>query len=119
MNSPITCIFQLSVKSAMFAAFEQLIQQVVANTTMEAGTLSYFYSVDETQQQVHIVEQYVDSIALRSHIDITFAPFATEFLSLVDVRSLTVYGDPDLEARKRLDNFGAVYLRPFSGFIVR
>lgn len=119
MNSSITCVFQLSIQSEKFVAFELLIQKVVAETKMEAGTLSYFYSVNETQQQVHIVEQYADAVALRNHIDTTFAPFASEFLSLVKVQSLTVYGKPDIEARKRLDNFGAVYLEPFAGFISR
>lgn len=117
MENQITCVFQLSVKNGMLDYFKVLVEKVVAATRKEVGTLAYFYSVDQSGQIVHIIEQYTDSLALVSHIDQTFAPFADDFISMVDIRKLTVYGNPDQNAKLRLDNFGAMYLKPFDGFI--
>lgn len=117
MENQITCVFQLSVKNGMLNNFKELVDKVVAATRKEAGTLAYFYSVDQTGQVVHIIEQYEDSPALISHIDHTFAPFADEFIAMVEIGHLTVYGSPDQDAQLRLNSFGAMYLVPFAGFI--
>lgn len=115
MNNEITCVFNLAVNDGQFPAFKELVSRVVEATTKEPGTLSYVYSVSEDQQTAHIVERYRQQ-DLVSHVDYTFAPFAETFLSLVTITALTVYGEPDDEIRKRLDPFGAVYMKPFDGF---
>ncbi|MCV9879623.1 putative quinol monooxygenase [Brenneria izbisi] len=115
MNNDITCVFTLTLAEGKFPAFRDLVAKIVTATHQEPGTLSYVYSVSEDEKSAHIVERY-QADALVSHVDNTFAPFAEEFLSLVTITSLTVYGDPDAAIKERLDPFGAVYLKPFAGF---
>ena len=75
----------------------------------------YEYSVSSDENTVHIFERYRDDATLISHVEETFSPFAERFLSLVDMKSLVVYGKPTGKARDILDGFGAVYFTPFDG----
>lgn len=115
MHPYISCLFTLALKPSEFAEFKALIAQIVAATKEEPGTLVYEYSVNEDNSSVHILERY-KADAVVSHVDTTFAPFGKRFLELCTITSLTVYGNPDAEVRKRLDPFGAVYMTPFDGF---
>ena len=115
MHPHISCLFSLSVKPAEFPEFKALIANIVAATSTEPDTLVYEYSVNEDNSTVHILERY-KADAVVSHVDTTFAPFGKRFLELCTVTSLVVYGTPDIEVRKRLDPFGAVYMTPFDGF---
>lgn len=115
MNHEIVCVFKLVLDSCNFQTFEKLIAQIVNATDKELGTLTYLYSVNDEKNSVHIIERYKEN-SLLSHIDTTFSPFAEEFLSLVSITELTVYGHPNQEEKSRLDKFGAQYLTPFSGF---
>lgn len=115
MENEIINVFTLAVKEGQFPAFKSLIEKVVKETHKEPGTLAYIYSVSDDEKTAHIVERYkADSVV--SHVENTFAPFAEEFLSLVDVTSLTVYGKPDAAIKAKLDPFGALYMTPFDGF---
>jgi quinol monooxygenase YgiN len=115
MHPHISCLFSLAVKPEVFEEFKALISNIVAATRAEPGTLVYEYSVNEDHSTVHILERY-DADAVVSHVDTTFVPFGKRFLELCTVTSLVVYGTPDVEVRKRLDPFGAVYMTPFDGF---
>lgn len=115
MKNEIICVFTLSVKEGQFANFRNLASEIVKETEKEPGTLTYMYSVSDDQKTAHIIEGYKTD-ALVSHVDVTFAPFAERFISHVDVTGLTVYGETDEHIRKRLDAFGAVYMKTFAGF---
>ncbi|MFU2317026.1 hypothetical protein [Rahnella sp. PCH160] len=115
MESEVINVFTLAIKGNNFPAFKSLVEKIVKETNKEPGTLAYIYSVSDDEKIAHIVERYkADSVV--SHVEQTFSPFAEEFLSLVDVTSLTVYGKPDAATRAKLDPFGAVYMTPFDGF---
>ena len=115
MHSYISCLFNLAVKPQDMTEFKELIAKIVAATKQEPGTLLYEYSVNDNFDTVHILERYrADSVV--SHVDTTFAPFGQRFLELCTISSLVVYGTPNAEVRKRLDPFGAVYMKPFDGF---
>jgi quinol monooxygenase YgiN len=115
MSAQVSSLFTLSLKPEDFPAFKALVSEIVAATEKEPGTLIYEYSVSTDRTVAHILERY-RSDAVVSHVDITFAPFAERFLSLVKITGLVVYGSPDAEVRKRLDPFGAVYMQSFGGF---
>lgn len=115
MNSEITCVFNLSISEGTFPVFEELVSRVVEATRKEPGTLSYIYSISDDLKTAHIIERYRPG-DLVSHVDHTFAPFAETFLSMVTIIGLMVYGEPDDEIRYRLHPFGALYMKPFSGF---
>jgi quinol monooxygenase YgiN len=115
MHPYISCLFTLAIHPEKLDEFKALIAEIVAATQQEPGTLVYEYSINEDNNTVHILERYnVDDVV--SHVDTTFAPYGERFLELCSITSLTVYGTPDAEIRKRLDPFGAVYMTPFDGF---
>lgn len=115
MNNEIISVFKLNIERENLPAFKKLVEKIVNKTKEEAGTLTYVYSINEKQNSVHIVERYMEN-SLLSHIDVTFAPFAEEFLQLATVTELTVYGNPNAIEQERLNKFGAIYLTPFDGF---
>lgn len=115
MQDEIYSIYHLSLNPANFAPFQALVAKIVAATDKEADTLTYEYVVNADHTAVHIIERYRMSGVL-PHVEQTFAPYAEEFLSLVTIDALFVYGDPTPEIRAKLDGFGATYLAPFDGF---
>jgi quinol monooxygenase YgiN len=115
MSAQISSLFTLALEPKNFPAFKALVTEIVAATEQEPGTLIYEYSVNPDRTVAHILERY-RAEAVVSHVDLTFAPFAERFLSLVQITGLTVYGNPDAEIRRRLDPFGAVYMEGFGGF---
>lgn len=115
MKNEITCVFQLEINAGKLSEFKCLVSKIVSATSKEPGTRSYIYSVSEDEKTVHIVERYQKD-ALISHVENTFSPFAEEFLSLVNIIGLTVYGEPDNDICMQLNKFGPVYMKPFDGF---
>lgn len=115
MNKEIICVFKLSLNSNLFKNFEKLVANIVNATQKEPGTLTYLYNVNNEKNIIHIIEHYKEN-SLLSHIDTTFSSFSDEFLSLVKITELTVYGNPNDEEKSKLDKFGAQYLTPFNGF---
>ena len=115
MQDEIYSIYHLSLKPENFAPFEALVAKIVGATSKEADTLTYEYVVNADHTTIHIMERYRMAGVL-PHVEQTFAPYADEFLSLVTIDALLVYGDPTPEIRAKLDGFGATYLAPFAGF---
>ncbi|MBU1385195.1 MAG: hypothetical protein ACT6R7_09735 [Brevundimonas aurantiaca] len=115
MRDEIYSIYHLSLDPANFAPFQALVARIVAAASEEADTLTYEYVVNADQTAVHIIERY-RMAGLLPHVEETFAPYAEEFLSLVKIEALFVYGDPTPEIRTKLDGFGATYLASFDGF---
>lgn len=116
MASSIYLVFELAVKPGQFGSFLEMVAEAVAAARDEPNTLAYEYSANADGSIVHIFEHYRDSASIVSHVDETFAPFGERFSSMVDVQRLTVYGNPDAQARARLNPFGANYISPFNGF---
>lgn len=115
MKNEIYSIYYLTIAPSDFAAFEKLIQPIVAATRDEPDTTIYEYAVNADRTEVHILERY-RTHGLLPHIEQTFAPFAERFLRLVTIKKLFVYGDITPVIRAKLDGFGAEYLTPFAGF---
>jgi quinol monooxygenase YgiN len=109
-------IFTLKVQPGRFQEFRALVAQIVADSAREPGTLAYQYSACADENTVHIFERYRDSDAFVQHVEQTFGAYAERFLALVTVTSLVVYGNPDANARRALDSFGAAYMTLFDGF---
>jgi hypothetical protein len=115
MNERITCVFELEIIEGKLESFKDVIRAAVEATSGESTTLLYEYSISDDGKFAHIIERYLAS-GVVSHVDQTFAPFAQPFIDHVRFAKLTVYGEPDLEIRKRLDPFGAIYMKTFEGF---
>ncbi|SEM54513.1 hypothetical protein SAMN05428989_4039 [Pseudoxanthomonas sp. GM95] len=115
MTDRITCVFELEIIEGKLEGFKEIIRGAVEATSTELTTLLYEYSISDDGKSAHIIERYLAS-GVVSHVDQTFAPFAQPFIDHVRFAKLTVYGEPDAEIRKRLDPFGAIYMKPFKGF---
>jgi quinol monooxygenase YgiN len=116
MHNEITCVFSLEVQPGKFDEFKQLVAQIVSLASAESGTIMYEYSASPDGNTAHIVERYRDSRAIVEHVEQTFGPYAERFLSLVQVKGLVVYGNPDTGARQKLNAFAPIYLTQFDGF---
>ena len=116
MGDEIAWRVELSVKPEYVAALLALTDEMVQSAKLELGCLSYqrFISLDGTS--VHVYERYMSSGAALAHLQLFFKRFATQFSSMVERKSFTVYGAPSNELRKVLEPFNPVYLRPFGNF---
>lgn len=114
MQGQIYTIYHLTINPNEFDDFEVLAIKLVEGSRQETGTLTYEWLVNADRTKAHIMERYRMS-GLLPHVEQTFAPYAEEFLSLAEIDSLYVDGDPTPEIRAKLDTFGAIYLSPVTG----
>jgi quinol monooxygenase YgiN len=115
MNDEICSIYHLTIDPVNLPAFYALTAKLVAGTSKELDTVGYEFSINADRTEIHIIERYRTS-GLLPHVEQTFAPFAQEFLSLVKIDKLYVYGNTTAAIRAKLDGFGAIYLTPYDGF---
>jgi len=94
-----------------------LMQEMVASTQGEAGTLAYQWFASDDGTTVHIYERYASSAAVLEHLQTFGATFAGRFLAAVDLTRFVVYGTPSDEVQEGLSAFGPTYLGPFGGFV--
>jgi hypothetical protein len=80
MQNQIYSIYHLSIVPSDFAAFEELIQKIVAATSEEYETTIYEYVVNADRTVVHIVERYLTH-GLLPHVEQTFTLYAERFSS--------------------------------------
>jgi quinol monooxygenase YgiN len=116
MERHVSWVIELAVKDGALDSFTELMQEMVAGTDAEPGTLGYEWYISADQGTVHIVEKYVDSEAMIAHVNGFGERWAGRFMACVEVIRWVVYGDPSPAARELLDRFGVVYLGPWGGF---
>lgn len=115
MNEQVSLYFFAELKNGKFAEFKDLVAKIVAVTEKEQGSISYIYSIGADQKSIHIRETYQKEGVVH-HITQSFGPFAEQFLSYVDLKTLYVYGPVCDEAKALLTPFSPNYLENFSGF---
>jgi quinol monooxygenase YgiN len=116
MDEHVSWVIELVVKDAQLDTFKTLMEEMVAGTSTEPGTLGYEWYISGDGDVVHIFEKYADSDAMITHVSGFMQKWAGRFLESVDVTRFVVYGDPSPAARELLDGFGATYLGPWGGF---
>lgn len=116
MEGHVSWIIELAVKDGELGTFTELMEEMVAGTSPETGTLAYEWYISGDQGAVHIFEKYVDSDAMITHVSGFMSKWAARFLGCVDVTRFVVYGDPSPAARELLDGFGGTYMGPWGGF---
>jgi len=107
---------ELEVKSDQVASLLALTDKMVQAASLEIGCLSYQRFISPDGKSVHVYERYLNSGAALAHLKGFFEKFAASFAAMVDRKTFTVYGAPDSELRKMLDQFSPQYLRPFGNF---
>jgi quinol monooxygenase YgiN len=116
MGDQISWQVELAVKPGQLDNFRALTGEMVESTRGEPGVLSYERFVADDGKFVHVYERYADSAAALAHLRKFGKNFGERFLSMVDRRRFTVFGNPSDQLRELLDGFGATYLRPFGDF---
>lgn len=116
MSTVVSWNLQMSVQDGQLDDARALMEEMVAATSEEQGTLAYEWFLSEDGTACHIYERYADSDAVMIHLGNFGSKFAERFLGCFKPASISVYGDPSVEARAALDNFGANYLEWFGGF---
>ena len=116
MEGHVSWVIELAVKDGELGTFTELMEEMVAGTRTETGTLAYEWYISGDQKSVHIYEKYADSDAMITHVSGFMSKWAARFLGSVDVTRFVVYGDPSPAARELLDGFGGTYIGPWGGF---
>ncbi len=116
MTNEISWHVELTVKPGQLESFRALTGEMVELTRRERGVLSYQRFVSDDGKLVHVYERYADSAAAVAHLRQFATNFSGRFLTVVERRRFTVFGQPNDELRRLLDEFGATYLRPFGDF---
>jgi len=115
MKNLVSLYFFAELKNGKFEEFKTLVDKIVSVTEKEEGSVSYSYSIGSDGKTIHSRETY-KSDAVVNHITQSFGPFAEEFLTYVDLKTLYVYGEPCEETKNLLAPFNPNYMNNFSGF---
>ena len=116
MSDVVSWDLRLSVKEGELDNFRTLMEEMVASTKEEAGTLAYEWFVSDDGAAVHISERYADSGAVMAHLGNFGEKFADRFFAAVDATGFDVYGNADENVREALGGMGANFMTPFGGF---
>jgi quinol monooxygenase YgiN len=116
MSDVISWNLQVSVREGHLEPFRALMEEMVAATRSEPGTLSYEWFLSADGTVCHFCERYADSAATLEHLGNFGSRFAERFLACVQPTSFAVYGAPNEQVRAVLDNSGAAYFGWFGGF---
>lgn len=117
MDKQVSWVLDVNVKAGQVDAFRDLMNEMVAATEQEPGALSYEWFLSEDESRVHMYERYADSDATMAHLANFGENFADRFLSLVEPKSFSVYGEANDQVREALVPFGAEHLTTFGGFV--
>ncbi len=116
MSDTISWVLQLKVKPGELEAFRALMEEMVAHTRLEAGTLAYEWFISGDEDEIHLYERYLDSAAALTHLVGFGKHFAERFTVATDATGMNVYGNADDALRKALRPMAAEFLGPFGGF---
>lgn len=116
MADTVSWVIRLAVKPGQLDTFKALMEEMVANTQKEPGTLVYEWFIDDAGENVHIYERYADSAATMSHVKGFGEKWAGRFMESVDVTGFDIYGDPSDDIKDAFAEMGPSYLGYWGGF---
>ncbi|WP_372028437.1 putative quinol monooxygenase [Pseudomonas kurunegalensis] len=116
MSKQVIFTLSLKVSPSNIAALLKIVQQLVADTEQEEGSLTYEYFASEDESTIFIHERYVDSAAAIFHLTHTFPPYAESFAKFTETESFFIHGDASPKLKETLKEAQVVYLKPFAGF---
>jgi quinol monooxygenase YgiN len=96
--------------------FRATVQDLVASSKQEPGTLVYDWFFDADNRVCHTYEHYRDSDAVIAHATTFGQKFAERFRQSCRQIGLDVYGAPNDAAKALLDQYSAAYFVRWQGF---
>jgi quinol monooxygenase YgiN len=116
IEGQVSWVVECSIRDGQLDAFKALMDEMVAGTSGEPGTLNYEWFISDDDKTVHIYEKYADSAATVTHVNGFMEKWAQRFMGCVDVSRFTAYGNPDESAREIMAPFGGKQLSTWGGF---
>ena len=116
MSKEVSWHVELTLKSGQIESFQALTGEMVEAARSDSGVLSYQRFVSNDGTLIHVYERYADSAAALTHPRNFAKNFSSRYLTMVERRRFLVFGRPNDELRRLLNEFGAIYLRPFGDF---
>ncbi len=114
-SRPVSYTLVVTIRDGQLEEFRAVMEEMVAATRQEPGTFVYEWFLTTDSKTCHINEWFRDTAAHAVH-GRGFAKFADRFMPCVEIVSMTVYGDPEKEARSALAGLNPKYLGGFGGF---
>jgi quinol monooxygenase YgiN len=116
MREHVSWVLEVTVKPGQLDTFKELMDEMVAGTSTEPGTLNYEWYISDDESTIHLFEKYATSEAMITHVSGFLEKWAGRFMESVDPTRFIVYGDPSAEARDLLAAWRGRYLAPWGGF---
>ena len=90
----------------------------LADTTKanEPESLNFECFISSDEKYCHLFENYSDSSATIVHMKTFLKNYGKRFMSALEIKSFTVYGNPTEELKVILDPLGVKYMYSFCGF---
>ena len=110
---------EVEVLPGKLEEFRAVVQDLVASSKREPGTLVYDWFFDSNGKVCHTYEHYRDSNAVIAHATTFGHEFAERFQQSCRQIGLDVYGVPNDAAKALLDLYGATYFVRWQGFEVK
>ncbi|MEM1053336.1 MAG: antibiotic biosynthesis monooxygenase [Pseudomonadota bacterium] len=107
-------IVEAKIKGDRHDEFAQIVQEIVAETRKEGGTVTYKYFVSD-DGDVLVLEQFADIESAHKHID-SWDVFAARWLDAAPVNRMVHLGDLPDELRQRHAALAPKHLKPLGGF---
>lgn len=114
MSGHIGWIVEAKIEDGRRDEFRAIVDEIVAETRKEGGTLTYQYFVSD-DGDVLVLEQFADVESAHKHID-NWDNFADRWLDAAPGTRMVHLGDLPDELRKRHAALAPKHLKHFGGF---
>jgi quinol monooxygenase YgiN len=116
MSDRVSFVLELDVEPGKLDELRNVMQDMVALTRSEPGTLSYEWFLSDDGTACHIYERYADPEAVLAH-GTTFPENLWERFQTFRPTRLTVYGKASEALREAISEFRPAFLEPLGGFV--
>lgn len=117
MSSNIFWVLVTKIKEGELENLRILMSELTESTKAnEPEAINYEWFISADEKFCHLFENYTDSSATIVHLKSFFKNYGMRFMSALEIKSFTVYGNPSDELKEMLNPLGVVYMLPFGGF---
>ena len=117
MSENIFWVLVTKIKEGELQNLKTLMKEMNEYTeSNEPDALAYEWFISGDEKYCHLFEHYKDSAATIIHMKSFMKNFGKRFMSILEVKSYTIYGKPSDELKSMLDPMGVIYMEPLGGY---
>src|SRR5436190_21792727 len=94
MDNELAWLLELAVHPGELETVRALMEEMVASTRAEPGSLAYAWYVSDDGSTIAAYERYADEAATLTHVATFGGRFAQRFLTAMTPTRMTVFGAP-------------------------